>query len=148
LSSHRPRRAGDHYVLTADLLGVAQEDIKIELNDNVLTVAGERRSSITTEGDGYRRLERSSGRFSCSLTLPEGIDPESISASATTASCVEISGRRSASRTASRSRSAPADDRGRDGGRDRQLVVRRIQAGWPGMRGCDGALRAPRLSLA
>jgi HSP20 family protein len=73
--------AGDHYVLTADLPGVAQDDIKIELNDNVLTVAGERRSEHTTEGDGYRRLERSSGRFSRSLTLPEGIDPESISAS-------------------------------------------------------------------
>src|SRR4029077_17541579 len=71
--------AGDRAVLTSALPGVAQDDIKIELNDNVLTVAGERRSEHTTEGDGYRRLERSSGRFSRSLTLPEGIDPDSIS---------------------------------------------------------------------
>jgi len=72
---------GDHYVLTADVPGVAQDDIKIELADNVLTIAGERRSEQTEDKDGYRRIERSSGSFTRSLTLPEGVDPESISAS-------------------------------------------------------------------
>ncbi len=72
---------GDHYVLTADLPGVAQDDVKVELNDNVLTIAGERRSEHGDSKDGYRRIERSSGGFTRSLTLPEGIDAESISAS-------------------------------------------------------------------
>jgi HSP20 family protein len=72
---------GEHYVLTADLPGVAQDDIKIELADNVLTIAGERRSEQAEANDGYRRIERSNGSFTRSLTLPEGIDPEAISAS-------------------------------------------------------------------
>jgi HSP20 family protein len=72
----------DHYVLRADLPGLGEEDVKVELEDNVLTVSGERRSEHEQreEGGAYR-IERASGSFSRSLTLPEGIDPESIQAS-------------------------------------------------------------------
>ena len=35
---------GDHYVLRADLPGVSEDDVKVELEDNVLTISGERRS--------------------------------------------------------------------------------------------------------
>jgi HSP20 family protein len=71
---------GDHYVLRADLPGVREEDINVELEDNVLTISGERRAEHEERREGYYRVERASGRFSRSLTLPEGIDPESIEA--------------------------------------------------------------------
>jgi HSP20 family protein len=72
---------GDRYVLRADLPGVAESDVKVELEDNVLTVSGERRSEHEERREGYRRVERASGRFSRTLTLPEGVDPEAIDAS-------------------------------------------------------------------
>jgi HSP20 family protein len=71
---------GEQFVLRADLPGVSEDDVKVELEDNVLTVAGERRSEHEEQRDGFRRIERSSGSFSRSLTLPEGIDAESINA--------------------------------------------------------------------
>ncbi len=70
----------DEFVLRADLPGLDEEDVQIELDDRVLTISGERRSEHEGRKDGYYRVERASGRFSRSLTLPEGIDPESIRA--------------------------------------------------------------------
>jgi HSP20 family protein len=71
----------DHeYVLKADLPGVSEEDVAIEFENNVLTVSGERKSEHEERKDGYRRIERSSGRFSRSLTLPDGVDPSAVGA--------------------------------------------------------------------
>jgi HSP20 family protein len=72
----------DHdFVLRADLPGLSQQDVKIELQDNVLTVSGERKSEQEERREGYYRLERASGAFSRSLTLPDGVDPQSVKAS-------------------------------------------------------------------
>ena len=71
---------GDHFVLRADLPGVSQEDVSIELEDNVLTVAGERKSDHETKGEGFYRVERAFGSFSRSLTLPKGVDADGVSA--------------------------------------------------------------------
>lgn len=46
----------------------------------MLTVAGERRAEQESKGEGYYRIERSTGSFARSLTLPEGIDPEAVQA--------------------------------------------------------------------
>jgi HSP20 family protein len=73
--------ADDHYVLRADLPGMDEKNVSIEINDNVLTVSGERRDEQEQTRSGWHRVERSFGRFTRSLTLPEGIDPEAISAS-------------------------------------------------------------------
>ena len=73
----------DAFVLRADLPGVSQEDVGIELEDTVLTVSGERKSDHETKGEGFYRVERAFGRFSRSLTLPKGVDPEAIAASFT-----------------------------------------------------------------
>ena len=71
----------DQYVLKADLPGVSEGDVKIELDDNVLTVSGERKAAHEEAKEGYYRVERAYGSFSRSLTLPEGVDADSISAS-------------------------------------------------------------------
>ena len=70
----------EHFVLRADLPGVEEDSINVELQDNVLTISGEREPENGPRG-GYQLLERAWGAFSRSLTLPEGIDPESIQAS-------------------------------------------------------------------
>jgi HSP20 family protein len=72
--------ADDHYVLRADLPGLSEADVNIEVEDDVLTVSGERKAEHEQRGEGYHRLERSYGSFSRSLTLPEGVDPEAVQA--------------------------------------------------------------------
>jgi HSP20 family protein len=71
---------GDHFVLKADLPGLDEGDVNIEVENNVLTVSGERKTAHEEKHEGYYRLERATGAFSRSLTLPEGIDPESVTA--------------------------------------------------------------------
>ncbi len=71
---------GERYVLRADLPGVREQDVKVEVNDNVLTVSGERHAEHEHRRDGYYRVERSSGRFSRSLLLPDGVDPKAVHA--------------------------------------------------------------------
>lgn len=70
----------DQLVLRADLPGVEEQDIGIEVKDGVLTVSGERRSQHEEKREGFHRVERSFGRFSRSLELPKGVDPQSVSA--------------------------------------------------------------------
>jgi HSP20 family protein len=70
----------DHLVLRADLPGMDEEDLEIEIKDRVLTVAGERRSEHEATDEGFYRVERAFGRFSRSLSLPDGIDADRVSA--------------------------------------------------------------------
>ncbi|HEX3317914.1 MAG TPA: Hsp20/alpha crystallin family protein [Solirubrobacteraceae bacterium] len=71
----------EHFVLRADLPGLTEGDVDIELEDNVLTVSGERKVEHESREEGYYRVERASGSFRRSLTLPEGVDAEAIEAS-------------------------------------------------------------------
>ena len=71
----------DHFVLRADLPGLSEEDVSIELEDSVLTVAGERKTEHEDKKEGFYRMERSFGQFRRSLTLPEGVDADGITAS-------------------------------------------------------------------
>jgi HSP20 family protein len=73
--------AGDHFVLRADLPGMREEDVKIELEDGTLTVSGERKAEHESNEEGYYRVERAFGSFSRSLTLPKGVDADAVSAS-------------------------------------------------------------------
>src|SRR5919202_5462937 len=72
--------ADDHFVLRADLPGLGEDDVSIEIQDNTLTISGERQSEHESRERGWYRLERSFGRFSRSLTLPEGVDPGAVQA--------------------------------------------------------------------
>jgi len=69
------------YVLRADLPGMTEKDVNIELDERVLTISGERKAEHEERKEGYYRIERSSGSFSRSLTLPEGVDASAIKAS-------------------------------------------------------------------
>lgn len=71
----------DALVLRADLPGVEEDSINVEFQENVLTISGERQSEAQSQNGGFRRIERPSGAFSRSLTLPEGVDPDSVKAS-------------------------------------------------------------------
>ena len=70
----------DHLVLRADLPGLSKDDVEIEVKDNVLTVSGERKAEHEEKADGFYRVERAFGAFSRSLTLPQGMDADSINA--------------------------------------------------------------------
>jgi HSP20 family protein len=70
----------DQFVLRADLPGLSEGDVNIEVEDNVLTVSGERKAEHETSKEGYHRVERAFGSFSRSLTLPEGVDAEAVTA--------------------------------------------------------------------
>jgi HSP20 family protein len=71
----------EHFVLRADLPGMTEADVSIELEDNVLTVSGERKAEHEEKREGFYRVERAFGTFSRALTLPRGIDPEAVNAS-------------------------------------------------------------------
>ena len=64
------------YVLKADLPGLSESDVKIEVEDNVLTISGERKAEHEERKDGYYRIERSSGSFERTFRVPEGIVQE------------------------------------------------------------------------
>src|SRR5215208_3102903 len=66
----------DHFILRADLPGLGEEDVKIEVEDNVLTVSGERKSERESGEEGFYRMERAFGSFSRSLTLPKGVNAD------------------------------------------------------------------------
>src|SRR5919204_6520366 len=70
----------EHFVLKADLPGLGEDDVAIEIRDNTLTISGERKSEYERREHGWYRVERSTGAFSRSLSLPEGVDPDAVSA--------------------------------------------------------------------
>ena len=70
----------DDFVLKADLPGLKEEDVSIEVEENVLTVSGERKAEHEDKREGYVRVERSYGSFRRSLTLPKGVDAEAVTA--------------------------------------------------------------------
>jgi HSP20 family protein len=70
----------DGIELKADLAGMKPEDIQLEVEENVLTLRGERRFEEKVEEDKYYRIERRFGSFSRSIGLPQNVDSEAIEA--------------------------------------------------------------------
>jgi HSP20 family protein len=68
------------YVLKADLPGLSEGDVNVELDDSILRISGERKSEHKESEAGYHRVERAFGRFSRSLRLPEGVTADGIQA--------------------------------------------------------------------
>jgi HSP20 family protein len=72
--------SGEHFVLRADLPGLDESDVKIELEDTTLTISGQRKAEHEEHKEGVYRVERAFGSFSRSLSLPQGVDPEAVTA--------------------------------------------------------------------
>jgi HSP20 family protein len=70
----------DQIVLEAELPGIAPEDVNISIENNVLTIHGERRFEKKDEGDNFHRVERSYGSFTRSFTLPPTVSSENVNA--------------------------------------------------------------------
>jgi HSP20 family protein len=74
------RETKDAFVISADLPGLREEDVQIDVSGNRLTISGKREEERRDEGERYYAYERSYGSFTRSFMLPEGIDPDKIDA--------------------------------------------------------------------
>ena len=68
------------YLIKAELPEVKKEDVKVSVEDGVLTIQGERRQEKEENGKKYHRVERSYGSFVRSFTLPESVDEGAVKA--------------------------------------------------------------------
>lgn len=71
----------DAYRLDVELPAVAADDVRIDLRDGVLRIAGERPAPTTEDGRAFRREQRS-GKFARSFRMPADADPDTVSATA------------------------------------------------------------------
>jgi len=70
----------DALVLKADVPEIDLKDIDVRVENQTLTLAGERRFEGESEGKGYHRIERSYGQFTRSFSLPSTVDAEKVAA--------------------------------------------------------------------
>lgn len=85
VASHLPfanlakKKSGDFHV-EVDLPGVKKEDIEVKIDNNILTVSGERKMKKEVKKKDYYLMESSFGKIERSFVLPKGIDQEKINA--------------------------------------------------------------------
>jgi HSP20 family protein len=70
----------DALVLEADLPGMDEKDLDIRIENNMLTIRGDRKFEKKVNEENYLRVERAYGSFSRSFSLPHTVDPDSIKA--------------------------------------------------------------------
>ena len=70
----------ENLVLEADLPGLSRKDFDLSIENNVITLKGERKFEKKAEGDNYHRVERSYGSFTRSFTLPQSVTAEGAKA--------------------------------------------------------------------
>ncbi|MFP4158851.1 MAG: Hsp20/alpha crystallin family protein [Desulfosalsimonas sp.] len=67
-------------MVKAELPGVKKDDVSIDVNNNVLSIKGERKDEENVEENNYYRRERFYGKFQRAFTLPDNVDTEKIEA--------------------------------------------------------------------
>ena len=72
--------ADQEIVLKAELPGIAREDIDLRVENNTLTLRGERKREAEIKQDQYHRVERSFGSFTRSFSLPSRVDTDKVRA--------------------------------------------------------------------
>ena len=72
----------DAFTIHVELTGVSPDDTEITLEENVLTIAGERRFYDEKDTDGFRRIERAFGRFHRAVRLPDRVNASGVEATA------------------------------------------------------------------
>lgn len=70
----------DAILVTAELPGVAEDDLDISVHRETLTIRGERKQTVGEEIKGYHRRERRTGRFVRTMSLPFAVDPDQVDA--------------------------------------------------------------------
>jgi len=68
------------WLVKADLPEMKKEDVKVTVENGVLTITGERKFEKEEKNKKFHRIERSYGNFYRSFTLPDGADPDKVSA--------------------------------------------------------------------
>lgn len=77
------REEDQRFVIAADIPGVNPDDIEVTLENNVLTLRGERDELSDNETSSVRRYERRQGKFLRRFTLPDTVDAETVTARST-----------------------------------------------------------------
>ena len=72
-----------NFIVTAELPGIAKEDVKVEVIEESLVLEGEKKKVKEEKGEGYYRSERSYGKFYRSIPLPKGAKADQIKAELT-----------------------------------------------------------------
>lgn len=75
------RETEDALILEAELPGIDKSDVQLSLENNVLTLSGERKFEKDVEKESFHRIERAYGSFSRSFSLPRNVRTEDASAS-------------------------------------------------------------------
>ncbi len=68
------------YLIKAELPGIEKKDVKVSINENVLTIQGERKQEKEEKGKRFHRVERSYGSFVRTFTIPDGVDGTKVKA--------------------------------------------------------------------
>jgi len=74
------RETEESYHLEVELAGVKKEDVEIKIDEDLLTVSGERKIRNDIQSEEYQKIESKYGLFSRSFILPKNVDRENISA--------------------------------------------------------------------
>lgn len=74
------KEENDKFLVTADIPGVDEKDINISLDNNLLTIHGERKIEHSENKEGYSRIERVHGQFYRRFSLPQVVDDNKIDA--------------------------------------------------------------------
>ena len=67
-------------ILTAEIPGIAPDELDVSVHENLITLKGTRRPDELKEGENYHRQERGSGNFTRSIQLPFEVDADKVEA--------------------------------------------------------------------
>jgi HSP20 family protein len=70
----------DEFLVNVDLPGINKEDISLNLDNNMLTITGERKFEVDEKKDNYHRVEKQYGKFSRAFRLPNNVDEKNVEA--------------------------------------------------------------------
>ena len=70
----------DSYQIHAELPGITEDEVNVTLNNNVLTLSGEKKQEVKDEKENYVRVERTYGKFERSFSLPSNIVADKVDA--------------------------------------------------------------------
>jgi HSP20 family protein len=77
------REGESAFHIDVDIPGVKKDDIKVDVEKDILTISGERKTKDEVKEEDYYKVETSFGKFSRSFTLPDNADVENIEARST-----------------------------------------------------------------